>query len=81
MSNTDRIIEISVDGEGQVYHENNLVSLEQLKARLEMVGQTENLSVSLKPRETVDFGKMLQVMKMVQEAGFANVSMVAGQLR
>lgn len=81
--NADHVIEISVDGDGQVYHGDNPVSLDQLRARLGMAAQSAGLSIALKPRtpDAVDFNRMLEVMKLVQDSGFANVSLVAGQMR
>ena len=48
-----------------------------------MAAQSADLSIALKPRtpDAVDFNRMLEVMKLVQDSGFANVSLVAGQMR
>lgn len=75
----DRVIDIGVDGEGRIYREGSVISLDQLKSNLQMIDQAENPTVFVKPQGAADFSKMFEVMSVIRESGFTNVSLVAGQ--
>lgn len=77
--NAGRGIDIGVDAEGRIYREDGIISLDQLKSNLQMTNGAENLTIFVKPHGMADFSKMLEVMNVIRESGFTNVSLVAGQ--
>jgi biopolymer transport protein ExbD len=76
---TNRVIDIGVDGEGRIYREDSVISLDQLRSNLQMIDLAENPTVFVKPHGAADFSKLLEVMSVIRESGFTNVSLVAGQ--
>lgn len=69
---------ISVTKNRQIFFEEEAVSLEELKARLQgYLPQRETVPIYLKADQEIPYGFVLQVMAAIEREGFLNLSLVA----
>jgi biopolymer transport protein TolR len=74
---TDPII-VTMKSDGAVYIQETLVALEQLAARLSQVTkQNINTRIYVRGDRNLNYGKIMQVMGCISEAGYSKVALVA----
>lgn len=69
---------ITVDAEGRVYLQEAEIDEDALIPRLVAVSQANpDLRVFVRGDQAIEYGRVMQVMGMVSEAGFAKVALIA----
>lgn len=67
---------ISIDNEGKIYINNENIKLAYLKQKLISYSQNDfNTPIFLKADITLDYGRVMTVVKRINDAGFRNVSL------
>jgi biopolymer transport protein TolR len=69
---------ITVDAQGKLYLQNAEVSDEDLVPRLKAItNNNPTASIYVRGDRAIDYGRVLQVMGFISEAGFTKVSLIA----
>ncbi|GIL40164.1 protein TolR [Roseiterribacter gracilis] len=77
-NNDDKPLEISVDKAGDVYLMQTKVDIDSLVPRLTAIaGANKEARIYLRGDKGIDYGKMMQVLSSITNAGFSKVSLVS----
>ncbi|MBL6664598.1 MAG: biopolymer transporter ExbD [Rickettsiales bacterium] len=69
-------ISISIDNEGKIYVNNENIKLIYLKEKLLSYSQQDiNIPIFLRADITLDYGRVMKIIKRINDAGFKNVSL------
>src|SRR5574340_1320042 len=71
-----RTIQLAVDAKGAVFIDQRLVHFDALESELKHLAQTVDPRVQLHADAAVPYGRVAQVMAVVQRAGIENLAMV-----
>ena len=78
MQGNDEPLVISVDGEGRLFLEDVEVMLENLVPKLQAVtGAKQDQRIFVRGDTNVNYGRVLEVMGEIHDAGFKRVAMVS----
>lgn len=78
ISNPDEPIVISIDSRHRVYIQETEVPLENLAARLQAItGVNPDTRIFVRGDRAIEYGRVMQVMGSIAEAGFTKVSLLA----
>ena len=78
LSNPDEPIVISIDAKSRVYIQETEVPLENLAARLSAItGVNPETRIFVRGDRGIEYGRVMEVMGSVSEAGFKKVSLLA----
>ncbi len=78
ISNPDEPIVISIDSKNRVYIQETEVPLENLAARLGAItGANPETRIFVRGDRSIEYGRVMEVMGSVSEAGFKKVSLLA----
>lgn len=78
ISNPDEPIVISIDAQHRVYIQETEVPLENLAARLQAItGVKPDTRIFVRGDRAIEYGRVMQVMGSIAEAGFTKVSLLA----
>ncbi len=70
-------LSVSIDAAGQVYIQDTETDLDDLTSKLfAITGEGYEERIFLRADQTVDYGRVMQVMTTMQRAGFRNIAMV-----
>ena len=74
----DEPLAVSIDAEGVIYLQNTEVALEELGPRLGAISE-QKLGVRIFVRwdRAIEYGRVIEVMGAITEAGFDNVALIA----
>ena len=71
-------ITVSVQGDGTIYIQETRIELDELGARLRAISQNdENARVFVRGDKAVDYGRVMEVMGTINQAGYRKVALVA----
>ena len=71
---------ISVQVDGQLYVQEQVVALAELPARVRVATQNQlDTRLFLRGDQAVDYGSLMRVMNSLQQAGYSRISLVAVQ--
>ncbi len=74
----DEPLAVSIDSEGRIYLQDTEVAIGELGARLNAVtGEKPETRVFVRGDKAVDYGRIMDVMGALAEAGFRNVALIA----
>jgi biopolymer transport protein ExbD len=75
-----KAVTVTVDGQAQIYLDNQIVSSDQLEAQLiALKAANAELSLHLRADERVPYGPVAKVMAEVEHAGITHVSVLTDQ--
>lgn len=78
LSNPDEPIVISIDAQNRIYIQETEVPLENLAARLGAItGANPETRIFVRGDRAIEYGRVMEVMGSVSEAGFKKVSLLA----
>jgi len=78
LSNPDEPIVISIDAKNRIYIQETEVPLENLAARLGAItGANPETRIFVRGDRAIEYGRVMEVMGSVSEAGFKKVSLLA----
>jgi biopolymer transport protein TolR len=78
ISTPDEPIVITIDAKSRVYIQETEVALENLAARLRAItGTNPETRIFVRGDKAIEYGKVMEVMGSVSEAGFKKVSLLA----
>ena len=78
LSNPDEPIVISIDAKSRIYIQETEVPLENLAARLGAItGANPETRIFVRGDRAIEYGRVMEVMGSVSEAGFKKVSLLA----
>ena len=73
----DEPLAVSVTADGKIYLQKTLVALNDLDAKLKAItGEKKDTRIFIRGDKTVDYGKIMQVVSTVNEAGFNKVALI-----
>jgi len=78
INQADEPLVISIDAEGQLYLQETAVELPQLVPRLVAISDNNrDIRLFLRGDRSLDYGRIMQVMGTVNQAGFSRVALIA----
>ncbi len=70
-------VTITVTDGGDVYLQDDIMKLSQLPPRLGVIlGNNFESTIYIKGHKDIDYGRVMDVMRVISDAGFTNVSLV-----
>ncbi len=76
--NDTKPLELSVDAKGQIYLQDTPVTLDNLVPRLQAISNNNHdVRIYVRGDRTVDYGRMVEVMGAITNAGFTKVSLIS----
>jgi biopolymer transport protein TolR len=79
LSGQDEPISVDIDKEGQVYIQENLITTLELAAKLKAISNEKYDSrIFVRGDKNTDYGKIMEVIGAINEAGFNKVSLITG---
>ncbi|MSP94075.1 MAG: protein TolR [Alphaproteobacteria bacterium] len=73
---------VTIDKDGQVFLQNTLIAEEELVPKLEAIsGNGYNQRIFVRGDRTVGYGKVMEVMGLLNAAGFTRIGLVTDSLR
>ncbi|MFQ5958153.1 MAG: protein TolR [Alphaproteobacteria bacterium] len=74
----DEPLAVSIDAAGKIYLQDTEITLEELAPRLGAVTeQKADTRIFVRGDKTIDYGRVMQVMGTLNEAGFTRVALIA----
>ena len=71
---------VSINAEGKIYLQNTEVELDQLVPRLQAIsGSNPDTTIYVRGDRSVNYGRVLEVMGLINGAGFTKVALVSEQ--
>ena len=79
VSGQDEPLAIDVDSDGNIYLNENIISLTDLEPKLRLITKEKmDTRIFVRGDKNVDYGKVIQVIGSINEAGFNKVALVTG---
>ncbi len=76
----DEPLAVSIDGEGRVYLQDTEVEVEALVPRLSAITDNNpDVRIFVRGDKAIDYGRVMQVMGVINAAGYRKVALVAQQ--
>ena len=73
----DEPLAVSVTADGKIYIQKSVVALKDLQAKLKAItGEKKDTRIFVRGDKTVDYGKIMQVVSAINEAGFGKVALI-----
>ncbi len=74
----DEPLAVSIDAEGKIFLQDTEIGLDELGPRLDAVtARTPGTRIFVRGDKAIDYGRVMQVMGALSEAGFTNVALLA----
>ena len=74
----DEPLAVSIDAEGRIFLQDTEIGLDELGPRLDAVtSRTPDTRIFVRGDKAIDYGRVMQVMGALSEAGFTNVALLA----
>ena len=74
----DEPLAVSIDAEGKIFLQDTEIGLDELGPRLDAVtARTPDTRIFVRGDKAIDYGRVMQVMGALSEAGFTNVALLA----
>ncbi len=74
----DEPLAVSIDAEGRIFLQDTEIGLDELGPRLDAVtARTPDTRIFVRGDKAIDYGRVMQVMGALSEAGFTNVALLA----
>ncbi len=71
---------ISINAEGKTYLQNNEIAVDQIVPRLQAItNNNPSASVYVRGDRNINYGRVLEIMGLINAAGFTKVSLIAEQ--
>ena len=75
-------IAVSIDGSGKIFLQNTPITAEELVPKLTAISQNGyNQRIFVRGDKTVDYGKVMEVMGLLNAAGFTRIGLVTESTR
>lgn len=79
---SDEPLAISINAQGELYIQDQLVELSSLVARLNAItGENQDLRLFIRGDQDIEYGRVMEVMGKVSAAGYRNVALITQQPR
>ncbi len=76
----DEPVVVSVNAQGNVYLQDTAIPLENLVARLSAITESKpDTRIFVRGDRSINYGRIMEVMSVINEAGFRRVALVAEQ--
>ncbi len=74
----DEPLAVTIDAAGKIYLQDTEVALDELAPRLKaVIGQKAETRIFVRGDKSIDYGRVMQVMGILNEAGFTRVALIA----
>ncbi len=74
----DEPLAVSIDGDGKLFLQNTEIAIDELAPRLVAITQRKpETRIFVRGDKAIDYGRVMEVMGVLAEAGFANVALIA----
>lgn len=74
----DEPLAVSIDAEGVIYLQNTEVALEELGPRLGAISEQKlGVRIFVRGDRAIEYGRVIEVMGAITEAGFDNIALIA----
>ena len=81
-ASTPAALTLALDAKGEVFLNDHLVTVEQLRQRLQEVARVHpDTELQLRADQSLAYGKVVEVMALAQKAGLSRIGFVAQPLR
>ena len=74
----DEPLAVSIDGDGKLFLQDTEIAIDELAPRLVAITQRKpETRIFVRGDKAIDYGRVMEVMGVLAEAGFANVALIA----
>ena len=78
----DEPLAVSIDNQGQIFLQETKLDLESLVPRLlAITGNNPEVRIFVRGDKTIDYGRVMEVMGTVNDAGFKRVALITERLK
>lgn len=76
----DEPLAVSINAEGEIFIQDSRVEAENLTARLNTItGENPDIRLFIRGDKNIDYGRVMEVMSLVNAAGYRNVALITEQ--
>ena len=74
----DEPLAVSIDGDGKLFLQDTEIAIDELAPRLVAITQRKpETRIFVRGDKAIDYGRVMEVMGVLAEAGFANIALIA----
>lgn len=74
----DEPLAVSIDGDGNIFLQDTEIAIDELAPRLGAIIQRKpETRIFVRGDKTIDYGRVMEVMGVLAEAGFSNIALIA----
>ncbi len=74
----DEPLAVSIDGDGKIFLQDTEIAIDELAPRLGAIIQRKpETRIFVRGDKTIDYGRVMEVMGVLAEAGFSNIALIA----
>ena len=74
----DEPLAVSIDGDGKLFLQDTEIAIDELAPRLVAITQQKpDTRIFVRGDKAIDYGRVMEVMGVLAQAGFANVALIA----
>ena len=74
----DEPLAVSIDGDGRLFLQDTEIAIDELAPRLVAITQRKpDTRIFVRGDKAIDYGRVMEVMGVLAQAGFANVALIA----